>query len=189
MNRKTKPDSAQIIFQLRVTLKEIEPPIWRTILVSDGITLHKFHKILQIVMGWESYHLYQFSIADSQYGIPNPDYAPEFRDTRKIKLKQVISKKMRFVYVYDFGDNWEHEILVEQILRAKLSNFDALCLGGKRSCPPEDVGGTWGYEDFLKAFYDPSREEHEHMVAWAGEKFDPEHFDLEAVNEKLGELR
>jgi hypothetical protein len=174
---------------MKVTLKDIEPSIWRSVLVPGGITLHKFHKILQVVMGWQGYHLYSFTVGESLYGIPDPDYAPEFKDSLRVKLQKVISEKMKFVYVYDFGDNWEHEIQVEQILKANKGDFHPVCLGGKRACPPEDVGGACGYEDFLEAFSDPSHEEYEHMHAWAGDGFDPERFDLQTVNEKLRKLR
>jgi hypothetical protein len=188
MNQNTKPDP-QIIFQMKVTLKDIEPLIWRKILVSGGITFHKFHKILQIVMGWEDYHLYSFTIGGSDYGIPDPESPYEFKDSRKIKLQKAISGDTKFVYVYDFGDDWRHEIKVDQILKANKGQFFPVCLKGKRACPPEDVGGAWGYEDFLEAYSDPTHEEHEHMHAWAGDDFDPERFDLQVVNERLRRLR
>ncbi len=184
-----KPDIAHTIFQMKVTLQGIEPPIWRRLLVPGGISLYKFHKIIQVVMGWQNYHLYNFTISDCSYGMPDPDYAPEFKDSRRVKLPKVITEKMEFVYVYDFGDNWEHEIQVEEFLPAEENRFYPVCLGGERACPPEDVGGTWGYGDFLEAISDPGHEEHENYLTWAGQDFNAEHFDLQAVNEKLRKLR
>jgi hypothetical protein len=187
--KKQKLDPPKTIFQLKVTLLGIEPLIWRRFLVPGGIMLHKFHKILQIVMGWEDYHLYGFTIGDFEYGIPDPESPYDFKDSRKTKLQKAVSEKMKFAYVYDFGDNWQHEIQVEQILKADKGLFHPVCLGGKRACPPEDVGSTDGYEDFLEAYFDPTHEEHGQMHAWAGDDFDPERFDLQTVNEKLGKFR
>ncbi len=190
MNPRTKKlEIAQTIFQMKVTLQGIEPPIWRRLLAPGGITLHKFHKIVQMAMGWEDYHLYSFIINDSIYGIPDFEAAPEFGDSRRIKLQKVMTGKMGFVYVYDFGDNWEHAIQVEEILQAEQNTFYPVCLGGERACPPEDVGGTWGYCDFLEAISDPGHKEHETLLKWAGEDFNAEHFDVQAVNEKLTKLR
>ena len=108
--KKQKIDPPKTIFQMKVTLQGIEPPIWRRFLVPGGITAHKFHKIIQVVMGWQDYHLYSFTVDDVSYGIPDPEFAPEFKDSRRVKLEKVISEKIVFTYVYDFGDNWEHEI-------------------------------------------------------------------------------
>ena len=168
--------------------KRHEPPIWRRFLVSGDITLHKFHKILQVVMGWQNYHLYNFKIGEVYYGIPHLGIAREFKDSRRIKLQKAITEKMGFVYVYDFGDNWEHEIQVEAILLAR-NKFPPVCLGAERACPPEDVGSTWGYSDFLEAISDPDHEDHEDFLTWAGEDFNVEHFDLLAANEKLRKPR
>jgi len=186
--KKQKLNSPRTIFQMKVTLQGIEPPIWRRFLVPGGITLHKFHKILQLVMGWRDYHLYSFTVDDVYYGIPDLEFAPEFKDSRRIELQKAITEKIGFVYAYDFGDNWEPEIQVEAILSAR-SKFSPVCLGGERGCPPEDVGGTSGYSDFLEAISNPDHEEHENFQTWAGEDFGAEHFDLEAVNNKLEKLR
>jgi hypothetical protein len=179
----------QVIFQIKVTLKYSEPEIWRTILVPGGITLHKFHNILQIVMGWYNEHLYNFFIGGCEYGIPASDFNAEFYDSRKVKLDKAVGRKKKFDYVYDFGDNWEHEIRVEKMLKADTGKFHPFCVGGERACPPEDVGGIGGYEDFLAAYFDPSHEEHENLREWAGDDFEPERFDLESINERLRKLR
>jgi hypothetical protein len=186
--KKQKIDPPKSIFGMQVTLQGIEPPIWRRFFVPGGITLHKFHKILQAVMGWQNYHLYSFTVDDVFYGKPDPGFALKFKDSRRIKLEKAITEKTGFVYVYDFGDNWEHKIQVEAILPVR-NEFPPICLGGERACPPEDVGGTSGYSDSLEAISNPKHEEHENLLTWAGGKFDPDHFDIQAVNEKLRKLR
>ncbi len=187
--KKQKLDFPKSVFQLKVTLLGIDPIIWRRLAVPCSITFHKLHKILQVAMGWEDYHLYSFTVGGVHYGIPDPELEFDCKDSRRIKLEQVLKEKLKFIYVYDFGDNWEHQIQVEKILHAEQNKFYPVCLGGERACPPEDVGGTWGYSNFLEAISDPDHEEHENFLTWAGEDFNAEHFDLQAVNEKLGKLR
>lgn len=171
--RAKKPDLPQVLFQMKVILRDIEPEIWRSILIPGAVTLDKLHKILQILMGWESGHLYSFSIGDSEYGVPNAEFDTDFYDSRRVKLEKAVGRKKKFIYLYDFGDNWEHEIRVEKMLKGDKGQSCAVCLGGERACPPEDVGGTGGYEDFLAACFDPSHEEHEDIREWAEDDFDP----------------
>jgi hypothetical protein len=110
-------------------------------------------------------------------------------DERLVLLSEIATTAIRkFVYEYDFGDSWEHEILVEKILPAEAETAYPLCLRGKRACPPEDVGGVWGYEEFLEAIGDPTQEEHESYLEWVGGDFDPEAFDLEETNQRLREI-
>jgi len=187
--KKQKLNLPKTAFQLKVTLLEIDPPIWRRLAVPCSITFHKLHKILQAAMGWEDYHLYNFTAGHVDYGITDPEFEFDGKDSRRTKLDQVLEKKLKFIYIYDFGDNWEHEIRVEEILQAERDKFYPVCLGGERACPPEDVGGAWGYSEFLEAISDPDHEEHENLLTWAGEDFDAEHFDLQEVNERLRKLR
>ena len=179
----------ETIYQLKITLKESKPPIWRRIQVPANITLHKLHAILQCVMGWYDYHLYGFRIAGIEYGIPDPDGDfDEFdlKDSRRARLNKVISgEKAVFTYDYDFGDGWEHQILVEKILPAESGVQYPVCLAGKRACPPEDCGGIGGYEDLLKIIRNPAHEEYEEMMEWLGGPFDPEEFDIEDINPYL----
>jgi hypothetical protein len=178
-----------LIYQIKVTLKNIHPPIWRRIQVSDNTTLLKLHDILQTVMGWYDAHLHMFKIQGSNFGNPADD---EYGDLGTInearyKLNQVIHwEGQRFHYEYDFGDSWEHVLLVEKILPPEEGRRYPLCLKGKRACPPEDVGGVWGYEYFLEAIRDPNHKEHESYLDWIGGEFDPEAFDLDGINSSLG---
>ena len=179
------------IYQIKVTLYDTHPPIWRRILMPGTTTLLKLHDILQIVMGWEDYHLHMFTIEGSIYGDPADDeYGDRITlDEANYKLKQVIyGEGQRFTYEYDFGDGWDHTLLVEKIISPQEGVRYPLCLKGKRACPPEDVGGAWGYENFLEAIRDPGHDEHEEYLAWIGDEFDPEIFDLEEVNARLSHM-
>jgi hypothetical protein len=144
-------------------------------------------------MGWTNSHLYRFGIGCAEYGEPDPEYADngiDMRNAKRTKLNQVVpSEKMRFTYEYDFGDSWEHQILVEKILSAEASAQYPVCLAGKRACPPEDCGGIWGYEELLQIIRDPGHVEHKRMMEWLGGLFDPEEFDIDEVNRSLRRLR
>jgi len=182
--------TSETVHQLKVTLKGSKPPIWRRIQVPSDTSLYRLHLILQVVMGWTNSHLYQFVVGRTYYGDPDPDYGGEMKNARTRKLSQVApAEKDRFVYEYDFGDDWEHDILVEKVLPAVPGVRYLACLGGKRACPPEDCGGIWGYAELLEAIKDPNHPEHEEMVEWVGGEFDPEAFDLEEINESLRDMR
>jgi hypothetical protein len=184
-----------MVYRLKVTLKGSKPPIWRRLEVPGNITLAKLHRILQVAMGWTNSHLHSFKIGKTYYQEPNPDFAPMFstaneKNDKRFKLEQVaVREKMKFLYEYDFGDSWEHEILVEKILPMTENNRHPVCLKGARACPPEDIGGLWGYYDFLEIMQDPEHPEHEDMMAWVGGEFDPDEFDLEGINKRLGKIR
>jgi hypothetical protein len=182
------PQKAAQIYQIKVTLDGIHPPIGRRILVPGNITLLKLHDIIQIVMGWEDYHLHMFTIEGVIYGDPEDDEYGDLGtlDEANVKLSQVINgEKQRFMYEYDFGDSWDHTLLVEKILPPEGGIHYPICVKGKRACPPEDVGGVRGYENFLEAISDPRHDEHEEYLMWVGGEFDPEAFDLEKVNAQL----
>lgn len=176
------------VYQIKVALNYTTPPIWRRILVPDNTTLLKLHDILQIVMGWQDYHLHMYRIEGQIYGDPANDMYGNLGtlDEADYKLSQVIhGKGQRFSYEYDFGDGWIHTLLVEKILSPEEGVRYPLCLAGMRACPPEDVGGVGGYANFLEAIHDPAHEDHEERLAWIGGEFDPEAFDLEEVNARL----
>lgn len=180
------------IYQIKVTLKHSDPPIWRRIQVSSNTTLHKFHRILQVVMGWYDSHLHQFIIRGTYYTDPDSydDWGEvENKNERPVKLSQVSGMKTRFIYEYDFGDGWEHEILIEKILPPQKGMRYPVCLAGKRACPPEDCGGIWGYADLLEAIQNPKHPEHKEMLEWVGGKFDPEAFDLDRINRQLKDFK
>ena len=187
-------DPAKTVYQLKITLREVSPPVWRRVLVKSDITLAKLHRIIQVVMGWHNSHLHEF---ETPYGERYGD-ATGYRgesDTRmhsekRAKLGDVLTgEKQRLVYSYDFGDNWEHDIVLEKILPAEPGQRYPHCAKGKRAAPPEDVGGPPGYDIFLEALADPSHEEHRTYTEWIGGKFDPELFDLDAVNAALARIR
>lgn len=176
------------IYRLKVTLKGSKPPIWRRIEVPADVSLDHLHLILQVAMGWYNSHLHAFRIGGAEYGDTRMDVGGdlEFEDERRAKLSSLVSvEKANFTYEYDFGDGWEHVILVEAILPREAGVTYPRCVTGKRACPPEDVGGIWGYANMLEALADPEHPEHKEYTRWLTGSFDPEAFDLQAVNEAL----
>lgn len=174
------------VYQLKISLKGIKPPIWRRIQVISTITLQELHRIIQETMGWDDYHLHEFWIDGIQYGQAEGNSSFSLRDENKFHLAQVAKReKFKFRYIYDFGDSWDHEIVVEKILSPEPEVIYPVCLKGKRACPPEDCGGIWGYGDFLEAIQDSSHQEHEDLLEWVGDDFDPEAFDIDEINKRL----
>jgi hypothetical protein len=167
------------IFQLRLTLVDVLPAVWRRVLVPGGYTLDRLHRVIQYSMGWRDYHLHSFEVEGVQFGIPDLDGELNLRDELDARLDAVAGKDTRFNYVYDFGDWWEHEIVVEAIYPAEPDERYPVCLEGERACPPEDVGGPHGYAEFLAAMNDPGHPDHPAMVEWIGRRFRPEYFDAE----------
>jgi len=188
-----KPAKATIaapVYQLKITLKDFRPPIWRRVLVPGSADLYRLHWVVQIAMGWTNSHLHQFIIDGEYYSIPSEDDWEAVKDERRLTLAQIApAARRKFVYEYDFGDSWEHEILVEKILPPDPAVKHAVCLDGRRACPPEDVGGVWGYAEFLEAIRNPEHEEHDSYLEWIGGDFDPDEFDVDAVNAELRRLR
>lgn len=188
MPRSRKPQT-ECIYQMKVTLQNIRPPIWRRIQVPSDLTLRKFHRILQDAMGWYDSHLHQFTIRGVYYAERNPEwegFGPPVRSERTTRLEDVVSgPKMKFVYEYDFGDGWEHEILVEKVLPPEEGVRYPVCVTGAPACPPEDCGGPWGYAELLEAIRDRNHERHEELLEWVGARFDPEAFDLAGINRAL----
>jgi hypothetical protein len=175
------------IFQLKVTLGDIQPPIWRRLLVPSHLTLDKVHAVIQEAMGWTNSHLHQFTIRDRHIGDPSvdEDAGPKLENERKVQLDRLLGEGQRLDYEYDFGDGWTHELLVEKVLEPDERIHYPVCVAGARACPPEDVGGVHGYENFLEAVRNPEHEEHDQLLSWIGGAFDPEGFDLNAVNRSL----
>ena len=187
MARKT---THKTIYQLKISLRNIRPPIWRRVQVESSTTLSQLHLIIQAAMGWYNYHLHSFSIQGIEYGEPQPDYGLDIQDERKVKLNQVIkSEKAKFFYTYDFGDSWEHSILVEKILPLDPKISYPLCIKAKRACPPEDCGGAWGYMEFLEAIQNPQHPEHEDSLEWVEGSFDSEQCSLEEINQRLAQFK
>jgi hypothetical protein len=186
-------ESQQALYQLKVVLLETDPPIWRRFVVPSSVTLHRLHLILQDVMGWTNSHLYRFRIGGKEYAEPDPDNEfneLDFKNSRRTKLGQLVTKKGDvLLYEYDFGDSWNHMLLVEDILEYEFDNRYPICLTGERACPPEDCGGTHGYAELLEIIRGPDHEEYLDMMSWLGGQFDPNMFDIRAVNRKLHSMR
>jgi hypothetical protein len=180
--------SAQV-YQLKITLRDIKPPIWRRVQVKD-CTLGQLHDVIQVCMDWTNSHLHDFVVAGQRFGAPSPDVTLKFDgDEAGIKLSDLLKRKIEeFHYKYDFGDDWDHIIQVEEILPAEPGIQYPRCLTGKRSGPPEDCGGAWGYANLLQILSDPKHAKHQEMNDWVPEAFDPEGFDLELINDELKAL-
>lgn len=182
------------VFQLKVALAGIRPPIWRRLLSDGATTLDDLHDVIQVAFGWYGYHLHDFEIGGRQYGVPDPDwdFGPPRIDERKTRLDAVASEGSTFRYIYDFGDWWEHKITVEKVLPDAGDAGDVelpALIKGKRACPPEDCGGPWGYGDLLEILADPKHPEHAERIEWLGQPFDPEEFDPSRFAEDLAYRR
>ncbi|MCC6175477.1 MAG: plasmid pRiA4b ORF-3 family protein [Chloroflexi bacterium] len=180
------PRGPTSVHQLKVTLKRVRPPIWRRIQVASTIDLRRLHAVIQTAMGWTQSHLYEFEIGGVAYGEPSPEDFEPIRSAKSTPLRRVAPESgIVFTYVYDFGDDWEHQIVVEKVMPPEPRAANPRCIAGRRACPPEDVGGVWGYQEFLEAIRDPSHPEHASMLEWIGGDFDPNAFDLDSVNQQL----
>jgi len=188
------PSGKNAVYQLKVTLKHIRPPIWRRVLVPAEMSLADLHDVIQMAMGWCDGHLHAFRAGGREYSLPDPINddlfgAPEI-DERSAVLRAVARhEKDKLTYEYDFGDGWEHEVVVEKILPREQGKDYPVCVTGRRACPPEDCGGPWGYGAFLEAIANPHHPDHKEMTEWIGDDFDPGAFDLQAVNERLAALK
>lgn len=168
------------IYQLKVTLECTDPPIWRRLVVPGNLNLARLHHVIQDAMGWEDSHLHSFDVGGIQIGIPDPDQFPfkeQVQTEKQYTLDRVARTEMRFTYLYDFGDGWTHEILVEEVTTGELDAPH--CVAGERACPPEDCGGVPGYDELVQALADKTHERHEELAAWIPDGWSPERFDLE----------
>jgi len=177
----TKPDK---IFRVKVTLQETTPRVWRRVLVPGTMTLGKFHDVLQKAMGWTNSHLHCFETWSGRYGtIGLEEDAEDLKNERRVRLSAVLPEVgSHLLYRYDYGDDWEHLVELEERLDADPRHQYPLCIGGKRACPPEDCGGTSGYEELCRVLRSPRDEEHDSILTWLGGYFDPAGFDANAVN-------
>ncbi|MCB0644802.1 MAG: plasmid pRiA4b ORF-3 family protein [Phaeodactylibacter sp.] len=178
------------ILTFKISLVGAKPPIWRRFQVADTLDFEDFHAVIQIVMGWWNSHLHEFLVRDRRIGMVLPDidiFEPEDMDDEteiflhQLKLK--VGEKLS--YTYDFGDNWEHELVLEEVAEGDLEL--PRCLTGKGACPPEDCGGIWGYEEILTALKDPENPDYADLLEWLPEEFDPAAFSEEEVNEEIEE--
>ena len=177
------PESLREVYKLDIRLNDIEPPIFRKVLVSNDVDLSTLHHILQITMGWNDTHLHQYLIDDKRYGTPDPDFDDGTMEESSIKLRTAVKRPGdKMIYEYDFGDGWEHTITLEEILPYTHDIKLPQCISGERSCPPEDVGGAYAYQEFLEGYLNSSHPDHSNLIQWAGEYFEPEFFDIVEVN-------
>lgn len=181
------------IYQIQINLKGSKPKIWRRLLIESDLLLSDFHQIIQVAMGWTDSHLHQFATKKKNYRAKylyddiqfdeswDEDIDVDYKNT---KVSDLLKKeKDKLFYEYDFGDSWEHDIILEKILPKDKNTFYPICLAGKMKCPPEDCGGMSGFEDMLEILKDPSHEEYEEYLVWTGGGFNPKEFDKDAINE------
>jgi hypothetical protein len=165
------------IHQIKVTLLEVETPVWRCLHVASDIELFRLHRVLQAAMGWRNAHPHEFRIGGSQGGGSTPERAT-LADVAPVEGASLL-------YCYDFGDGWEHEIVVERIAAPVPEQRYPMCLDGARACPPEDCGGPPGYAHLVEALGDPHHPEHDELLDWVGGSFEPDTFDRDAINVRL----
>lgn len=157
------------VFQLKATIVGTKPPVWRRVLVPESASLRDLHHVLQVAFGWYDCHLHEFEIDGVRYGTDDGEgWGPPPKSERRARLGTVARQGSAIRYVYDFGDDWVHQVVVEKVVRADRNVTYPCCVGGKRACPPEDCGGVWGYEEFLAAISDAGHPEHESMLQWVG---------------------
>ena len=178
------------IYQVQITLKGSRPRIWRRLLVPSDTLLSDFHMIIQTAMGWTNSHLHQFVKDQTYYTVKMEDdmYWNDYDniDYKGLKISDLLSKeKESMIYEYDFGDGWEHKIVLEKILPFDEEIKYPVCTAGKMNCPPEDCGGIWGYYNMLEVLQNPEDEEYEDYREWLGDDFDPEYFDKDRINRLL----
>ena len=170
--------------QLVITLVGSEPPIWRRVIVSESMKFADLHRVIQFSMGWCNSHLHQFEVADKRLSEFEEDIETGATDSRQVGIRDLGLNRTGqvFSYLYDFGDSWQHEILVEDRMSVENKGQLPLCVAGERACPPEDSGGVHGYEIYLAVREDPGHPMAEDWAGWLDPKFDPEDFDAHRVN-------
>ena len=181
-----------IVYQLKITLTGIRPPIWRRVLVPGRIRLCALHDVFQTAMGWSNSHLHLFEKGKREWSVPEWDEFGELNllDEKDTRLDELLLKpRDSLSYVYDWGDDWRHRVILEKIGPVLTAPIQPSCIAGKRKCPPEDVGGVGGYQEFLDAIFDPAHEDHSRFLTWAGGYFQAEEFDVKAVNAVLAGSR
>jgi len=180
------------VHRLKVTLRRVKPPVWRRIEVASNIKLSELSDVLEATMGWLGGHLHAFEAEGVHYEVPDGESFGfrRPRDERKARLGEVLpAVKSKMRWDYDFGDGWEHDVVVEAIEPMNSDAVYPVCLAGKRTCPPEDCGGPWGYGNLLAAISDPAHEEHEELTEWLPPGFDPEEFDISEATDTMRSAR
>ena len=179
------------IARIHVSLDDTQPPIWRRFATPVTTSLKGLHDLVQAAMGWQDYHLWQFDTAQRRYGVPDPDYvtAPPTIRASGVKIATLIARgELALTYTYDFGDNWRHTIRIEGIETAQPQLTYPAFIDGEGRCPPEDVGGTSGFEDFLDAAAKPRHPEHHTVLDWYGDPFDPQDINRQMIDLRFGQI-
>jgi hypothetical protein len=170
------------VLQVRITLAGVTgPPVWRQVLIPAGYTLDRVHGVIQAAMGWQNSHLHEFMIDDRRYGPSDPDEDYRVSDETQLRLGDVVQAGDQIGYTYDFGDGWEHEVVIEAAAKAETDGVYPACTGGEGACPPEDCGGEPGFAELKALLAGPPRPERDEIREWAGD-YDPARFNLTAVN-------
>ena len=187
--------SKPCLITLRIELVGTTPLVWRRITLDGRSSFANLHHVIQAAMGWHDAHLHQFRINNRYIGVPDPESdAPEWHteDERKVFLNRVLTDDAVFTYLYDFGDGWEHRLLVDEYDDSddlRFGDGDAWVDAGERACPPEDCGGVGGFQDFLEKLEDePYSDESKELREWAGLDYDPARFDRQAANAAIKRL-
>jgi len=208
----------QQVHELKITLRGSKPPIWRRVAVPSDMRLSDLHIVIQTVMGWTNSHLHQFTVRNAKSKPASDEIRKLLQNEQWDKLEQCMcrdrcwsdprmevdgadnekkaklcelapSVKSKFIYEYDFGDGWDHNIEVVKVGQPAEGINYPVCIDGKLACPPDDCGGIWGYYDKLEVLKNPKHEDYKDTLEWMGKNFDPERFDLDGVNGQLAELR
>jgi len=176
---------AMQVYRVKIVLQGVDPPIWRRVDIAGDITLRKLHGIVQAAMGWGNAHQHLFIAGQGEYGVTYPDFSSTISDERRATLAGMAAEGDRFIYVYDFGDDWNHELAIEKTFAAEPDTYYPRLIAGERACPPEDCGGPPGYARLLTALAKPQNAEHDELLARLGNNFEPEAFDPAAANAVL----
>ncbi|MGB3619128.1 MAG: hypothetical protein WBA12_13505 [Catalinimonas sp.] len=174
-------DEVSGALQLKITLRDVKPPVWRRVKVPAHFTFYELHVVIQTAMGWEEAHLYEFVLPPFERIGDGTDNT----DATTVRLGDLLHQEnQKLAYTYDFGDNWEHQIVVEKVLPDEHLERP-VCTAGRRAAPPEDCGGVFGYEHFLEAMHNPRHPDHRELRQWYGGAFDPEMFERTEINDEL----
>jgi Plasmid pRiA4b ORF-3-like protein len=189
---RTRRQGSAPIYQIKVGLLGAKPPIWRRLEVPADMSLATLHHVIQVAFGWGDCHMHVFETASGNFGVADRQLG--YRSEKPVTLEQVApAVKSTIRYTYDFGDDWEHDIVVEKVLDRSSSVTYPRCTGGRRAAPPDDCGGVWGYANLIEAVRDPAHPDHEDLMDWMGltdsAQFDPEHFDAASITSALARLR
>ncbi len=182
-NKKKLPSN---IYRVKITLRDSRPPIWRRLLLDPRMTLNKLHQAIQVSFGWTMTHLWEFQSGRQRIGVPDEEFSDDILSAKRVRVHQLLEKTGdRISYTYDMGDDWEHDVKLEEVRPYEPGIILPLCLDGACACPPEDCGGVGGYEELIEALKDAKHPRHKELKEWLNRPFDPEAFNLDETNRAL----